>query len=97
VPPATSRSARPARISSGIGTELALSVSVGAPASVSVGGSFGPSTGGVLVVSVVSVLSGSSGVVDGFSPGVGSVRAGGAASPRFAAWRARWMSSFALE
>ena len=44
-PPAISRSARPARIRSGIGTELALSGSTGATAVVSVGGSSEPSEG----------------------------------------------------
>ena len=52
-----SSSARPARIRSGIGTELALSGSTGAPAVVSVGGSSEPSEGSAPVVSVVSVVS----------------------------------------
>ena len=48
-----SSSARPARIRSGIGTELALSGSTGAPAVVALGGSSEPSEGSAPVVSVL--------------------------------------------
>ena len=74
-PPAISRSARPARIRSGIGTELALSGSTGETAVVSVGGSSEPSEGSAPVVSV-SVLSVPVVSVGGTAPGVGSVSRG---------------------